>query len=171
MNTNVSRTTHLLSLWIYALWFINSKNIQLNQYLSVIFHCSYLIRPSSLSPQASPMIDERKRHHQRTSMKREEPTGAEKGKETPVQSSSGGNNNEVRFTFIVSTYLETKIIHPYMHGGYEIYQMRKPLLHNTHTNITLHMQYTTRYLSIILRVHFLILSNDCTPDSIIHYLH
>ena len=47
------------------------------------FFFRYLIRPSSLSPQASPLIDERRRLQ-----KREEPTGAEKGKET-------ANNNEI----------------------------------------------------------------------------
>ncbi|XP_052673350.1 potassium channel subfamily T member 2-like isoform X7 [Crassostrea angulata] len=37
----------------------------------------YLIRPSSLSPQPSPLIDERKFHSNRTMTKREEPTGAD----------------------------------------------------------------------------------------------
>lgn len=38
---------------------------------------SYLIRPSSLSPQPSPLIDERKFHSNQTMTKREEPTGAD----------------------------------------------------------------------------------------------
>ncbi|XP_065931408.1 potassium channel subfamily T member 2 isoform X11 [Magallana gigas] len=37
----------------------------------------YLIRPSSLSPQPSPLIDERKFHSNQTMTKREEPTGAD----------------------------------------------------------------------------------------------
>ena len=38
----------------------------------------YLIRPSSLSPRASPLIDERRMF----TMKRQEPTGAEKAKDS-----------------------------------------------------------------------------------------
>lgn len=41
------------------------------------FFSSYLIRPSSLSPQPSPLIDERKFHSNQTMTKREEPTGAD----------------------------------------------------------------------------------------------
>ena len=56
--------------------------------LATLFLNSYLIRPSSLSPQASPLIDER-----RKLQKREEPTGAEKGKET-------ANNNEIEVNIL-----------------------------------------------------------------------
>lgn len=56
-------------------------------YYVCCFTFRYLIRPSSLSPQPSPLIDERKQHQRMKAkamklMKREEPTGAEKGRES-----------------------------------------------------------------------------------------
>ncbi len=63
------------------------------QYEEYFVFCpySYLVRPSSLSPQASPLIDERR--VQRMAMKREEPPGAEKNRDS---TQPFANNNEVR---------------------------------------------------------------------------
>ena len=68
------------SYWISIKW--NDHSLL----LCVDFTDSYLIRPSSLSPQPSPLIDERKQNL-RKPIKREEPTGAEKGKMDSCSSS------------------------------------------------------------------------------------
>ena len=54
---------------------------------SVLF--SYLIRPSSLSPKPSPLIDERKLFHsQQRRFEREEPTGADNSELAHVDSTT-----------------------------------------------------------------------------------
>ena len=79
---------------------------------SVLF--SYLIRPSSLSPKPSPLIDERKLFHsQQRRFEREEPTGADNSELAHVDSTTkkipGGRivkdgNNRVRNKNVLETF-------------------------------------------------------------------